>query len=130
MNFTCETQQVEKQHELLRVFALNIILITGATGGQRKDMGKDASWKGGDSPGPRKMAQVWSVVEQRWLYSRLRKIMGANEHKWKLMEWWRKLEHLHLAAVLDSFLQINVLKNECFIFPPKPLPVPTGNSRV
>lgn len=33
-------------------------------------------------------------------------------------------------AVLDSFLQINGFRNECFAFPPKPLPAPVGNPTV
>lgn len=88
--------------------------MTSAIGGQKKEVNKDPSWNVETQQGPEKWLKFGPYEKPRWLYSRQRKLMGANDHKWKLMEWQRKLEHLHLA-VLDGSLQISLFKNECFI---------------
>lgn len=72
------------------------------------------------------MAQIWSVLEAKMAIFQAEK---SNGSKWTSVEIYGVVEkawHLHLA-VLDSFLQIDVFKNECCMFPHRPLPVLTGN---
>ena len=69
------------------MFALNMMLIVSAIGGQRKGVNKDASWRVGTQLSPARWLKFGQCSEPRWLHSRQRKIMGADDHKWKLMEW-------------------------------------------
>ena len=70
-------------------------------------------------------SSVWSVLEAKVAIFQAEK---NNKSKWTYMETNGVVEIC--LAVLDSFLQINGFRNECFTFPPKPLLAPTGNPTV